>query len=471
MSAAPQRVAVVGAGWAGLAAAVQAQRAGHHVTLWEANRSAGGRARSVTVHSPHASPASPPSNTAFTPHPAPWLLDNGQHILIGAYRDTLALMRSLGVAPEAQLLRLPLRLQFSDGSGMALPDWPRPWDALAGLLRARGWTLGDKAGLLRHLLRWQRQGFGCAADLSVATLCQGLSQRVQTQWVEPLCVSALNTPSQRASAQVFLRVLHDALLGPRGSSHLLLPRCDLSGLLPDAALRWLQAQGATLRLGVRVNSLRYAAASTTQAGHTAQPMPAAQWLVNGEAFDQVLWATAPQHASPALQDAAAHAPPALAQALRGWAACAQALAFEAIATVYTYAPGARLPQPLLALHSSATQPAQFVLDRGQLGQASGLWALVVSASSAERAVLEQQVLAQAQAQLAPWLGGQRLVALQTIVEKRATFACTPSLVRPAQMIAPGLLACGDYVAGPYPATLEGAVRSGLVAAAQLGPAA
>jgi predicted NAD/FAD-dependent oxidoreductase len=69
------------------------------------------------------------------------------------------------------------------------------------------------------------------------------------------------------------------------------------------------------------------------------------------------------------------------------------------------------------------------------------------------------VLAQGQAQL-----GLELELVQTIVEKRATFACTPGLQRPAALIAPGLLACGDYVAGPYPATLEGAVRSGLHAA-------
>ena len=55
--------------------------------------------------------------------------------------------------------------------------------------------------------------------------------------------------------------------------------------------------------------------------------------------------------------------------------------------------------------------------------------------------------------------------LQTVVEKRATFACTPDLQRPASAIAPGLWACGDYIAGPYPATLEGAVRSGVAAAA------
>jgi hypothetical protein len=113
---------------------------------------------------------------------------------------------------------------------------------------------------------------------------------------------------------------------------------------------------------------------------------------------------------------------------------------------------------MLALRGRVTEsepaPAQFVFDRGQLGSARGLLAFVVSASDPERTTLQAQVLQQAQTQL-----GLKLQAVQTITERRATFACTPALLRPAQAIAPGLLACGDYVAGPYPATLEGAVRS------------
>jgi hypothetical protein len=89
-----------------------------------------------------------------------------------------------------------------------------------------------------------------------------------------------------------------------------------------------------------------------------------------------------------------------------------------------------------------------------------LLAFVVSASQGGREALQTQVLAQAQSQLGGVLQGRTLVPIQTVVEKRATFACTPGLVRPAQHIAPGLVACGDYVDGPYPATLEGAVRSG-----------
>jgi predicted NAD/FAD-dependent oxidoreductase len=115
---------------------------------------------------------------------------------------------------------------------------------------------------------------------------------------------------------------------------------------------------------------------------------------------------------------------------------------------------------MLALRSSATQPAQFVFDRGQLDGQHGLLAFVVSASQGDRATLEQQVLQQATVQL----GLPPLQPVQTVVEKRATFACTPGLQRPAMQVLPGLAACGDYVDGPYPATLEGAVLSGTAVA-------
>jgi len=149
--------------------------------------------------------------------------------------------------------------------------------------------------------------------------------------------------------------------------------------------------------------------------------------------------------------------------LQAWAATAASLHFEAITTVYAWAAEARLPAPMLALRHDSRQPAQFVFDRGQLDGSTGLLAFVVSASQGERETIQAQVLQQARSQL-----GLDLQAVQTVVEKRATFACTPALQRPAQTIAPGLLACGDYVAGPYPATLEGAVRSGLAAAQALG---
>jgi squalene-associated FAD-dependent desaturase len=425
------QVAVVGGGWAGLAAAVRATQAGHQVSVFEAARSWGGRARAL--------PGAPPGAKTSG-------LDNGQHILIGAYSHTLALMRSVGVDPHTALLRLPLCMQFPDGQGLRLPDWPTPLDVLAGVLGAQGWSLADKWTLLRRTAAWQLAGFACAPGLSVAELCRGIAPRVLQTLIEPLCVSALNTPPARASAQVFLRVLKDALLGGTGSSNLLLPRVDLSQLFPDAAARWLAQHGATLHLGQRVDSLQHVSG----------------WRVQEQAFDAVVWATSSTVASQVM-GRGLHTPDA-DTAMRAWAAQAAALQFESIATVYVQAGSVRLPLPMLALHSATEQPAQFVFDRGQLGGPPGLLAFVVSASSEERAVLQSQVLAQARSQLPDLLQGQAVVALQTVVEKRATFACTPGLLRPAQQIAPGLLACGDYLHGPYPATLEGAVRSGLAAA-------
>jgi hypothetical protein len=195
---------------------------------------------------------------------------------------------------------------------------------------------------------------------------------------------------------------------------------------------------------------------------------------NGETteqhFDAVIWASAATPAALAMQQAAGDTQANQADVgarLMAWAEEAGALDFTAITTVYAWAAGARLPAPMLALRSTAQAPAQFVFDRGLLNpadaSAQGVLAFVISASQGERDALEAAVVQQAREQL----GLTTLQPIQTVVEKRATFACTPGLHRPAQAIAPGLWAAGDYIAGPYPATLEGAVRSGLAAVAQL----
>lgn len=424
------KLAIVGAGWAGLSAAIRGAQAGHQVTLFESARTSGGRARSLA---------------ATDATGAPLLLDNGQHILIGAYTDTLRLMREVGVDPDTALLRLPLTLRFPDGTGIHCPHAPAPLDALAGILSAKGWQWRDKWSLLRASIGWQRAGFVCPSHMSVADLCIGLTGRVRSEMIDPLCVSALNTPAAEASGQVFLRVLKDALFGVSGGSHLLLPRVDLGALFPDAALRWLAVHGAHTVLGKRVQSVRSLANQT--------------WSVDGEIFDQVVLACSPQEASRLVAGSGLDT-----VAAAQWVAQADALRFEAITTVYaTSATVAQTPlaQPMLALRNTDTLPAQFVFDRGQLGSPRGMLAFVISACEGDRAWLEHQVCAQAAAQL----GLQDVQPLQTVVEKRATFACTPGLVRPTMDVAPGLRVCGDYIEGPYPATLEGAVRSGWSAAA------
>ncbi|RVU45434.1 hydroxysqualene dehydroxylase HpnE [Rubrivivax rivuli] len=417
------KIAVIGAGWAGLAAAQRATETGHAVTVFEMASQAGGRARELQIEG--------------------LALDNGQHILIGAYRETLALMRRLGVDVDAAFDRRPLELRYPDGRGLRLPPGPAALVFGLGVLRARGWNLRDKLALLRAAAGWALAGFRCAPGTSVDTLCRGLPPAVRELMIDPLCVAALNTPAEQADAGVLLRVLKDALFGGAGGADLLLPRRSLGALLPAPATAWLQARGADLRLGTRVQQL--------------QPAGGSGWLVDGVAFDAVVLACS-------AAEAARLALP-FAQA---WATQAQALRYEPIVTVYLQAPGARLAAPMMALVEGPAAPAQFAFDHGAMGATPGVFAFVVSGAQAwvERGLeaTSAAVMAQATQAFPAGTWPQAPTLLRCVAEKRATFRCVPGLERPPSAIAPGLSAAGDYVAGPYPATLEGAVRAGLAAA-------
>ena len=411
----------MGAGWAGLAAAVESVRQGAQVTLFEMAHAAGGRARRV-------------STTAGD-------FDNGQHILIGAYSATLALMRSVGADPQSLLLRQPLTLTYPDGQGLRLPTGPPMLAFVRAVVGAHGWRWSHRLALLCAAAGWLLKGFDCDPRLSVQQLCAGLPATVLQDLVEPLCVAALNTPAEQASARVFLRVLHDALFAGRGSADLLLPTAPLSALLPDPAWSWLLAAGASCRAGWRVQSLK---------------RDGAAWQLDGEAFDGVVLACSAKEAA---RLAAPLAP--------RWADKAAALRYEPIVTVYLADAALRLPQAMLSLRTGDHAPAQFVFDLGLLGARPGGFAFVVSGAapwlSQGLAACGQAVLQQARNAFAgAFMATDAIQHLSA--ERRATFACTPGLDRPTMAIAPTLVAAGDYIAGAYPATLEGAVRSGIAAA-------
>lgn len=424
MHAAP-RLAVIGGGWAGLSAAVAAVQAGAEVTLHEMAPQLGGRARSTSQGGR--------------------VLDNGQHILIGAYRDTLALMRTVGVDPERALLRRPLQLAYPDGRGLSLPPGPSMLAFARGVAGCRGWTWGDRLSLLAHAARWGASGFVCAPQLSVAQLCAGLAPAVRELLVDPLCVAALNTPASEASAAVFLRVLKDALFGGPGSADLLLPQRPLDALLPAPAGAWLAQRGARIHLRSRVERLQ------------AQ---GARWRIGDEDFDGMVLAC------PALEAARLVEP-----IDPGWSAQAAALRFEPIVTAYVLCEGGRLPAPMMALLEGPTRPAQFVFDLGLLAGQPGLFACVVSGAArwVEAGLDATGQAATAQlAEVFPDGFWPRPPSVLTVVaEKRATFRCTPALARPPARVAARLVAAADYTAGPYPATLEGAVRAGRAAATVL----
>jgi squalene-associated FAD-dependent desaturase len=444
------RIAVVGAGWAGLAAAVRAVQAGAEVTVLEMAARPGGRARALpgdagstgsTGSTGSSADGGNNGDTGATP------LDNGQHILIGAYTRTLALMRDVGADPAALLRRSPLRLRYPDGRGLSLPPGPAVPAFVRGVLAAPGWSPADRLALLAAASGWALRGFRCDAALTVAALCAGLPPRVRRDLIDPLCVAALNTPAGQASARVLLRVLRDALFSGPGAADLLLPRRPLDALLPAPAWAWLAAQGAQLRAGTRAQAL-----AANGAG---------RWQVDGHGFDAVVLACT---AAEAARLAAGVAP--------AWAGLAAALRYEPIVTVLLRWPGATLAEPMMALDEGPDAPAQFAFDHGALLGEPGRLAFVVSGA---RPWVEAGLAATGQAVLRQAMAAAGLFARQgtgpapaverVLAEKRATFCCTPSLQRPPAAIATGLWAAGDYVDGPYPATLEGAVRAGEAAAA------
>ncbi len=367
-------------------------------------------------------------------------VDNGQHILIGAYVETLRLLALIGVDVGAAFLRMPLQLATPDGGGLRLPPGPAAPAFVRGVLGQRGWTWAERVALLGTAAGWALRGFRCDPSTTVAALTRTLPARVRRELIEPLCVAALNTPAGEASARVFLRVLKDALFSGPGSADLLLPRVDLGALLPGPAAHWLARAGAEIRVNHRVARLA---------------ADGGGWRVDGLRFDRVVLAAPPRESARLARETSPT-----------WADTAAALHYEPIVTVYLRRQGARLALPMLALRDDAESPAQYVFDRGQLGGADGLLAFVISGAApwVARGTAATEAAVRRQAERALGLHFDEPPA--TLTEKRATFRCTPGLTRPSGSIAPGLAAAGDHVDGPYPATLEGAVRSGLAAAAR-----
>lgn len=399
------KVAVIGGGWAGIAAAVELTAAGVPVTLFEAGRVLGGRARSLSI--------------------AGRTLDNGQHILLGAYRETQALMCRVGADPDALLDRRPPQVIDASGFRLALPRWPAPLNVAWGLLSASAVDWREKVKTAWWMQGIKSSGFRLTRDMTVAEWLDAAGQTGELRrhlW-EPLCLAALNIPAERASAQVFANVLRDSLgSSQRQDTDLLLPRVDLGRLLPEPASAWLAAHGATLRLGVRVADI---AAGTDRVA------------IAGEHFSAAIIACAPQHAA------------------QLWPEMSMRYDYEPIATVYLqFAPDFRLP---FLLFKQSGNHGQWAVDRGE-----GLIGCVLSGHGDWENLTDDELVGALQAGLP---ASEAAVWHKVIREKRATFSCRPDTPRPScRTTNPRVLLAGDYTWADYPATLEGAVRSGRRAA-------
>lgn len=415
-------IAIIGAGYAGLAAAVELLtqgKPGQTVTVFEASRTLGGRARAIELNG--------------------MTVDNGQHILLGACSHTLRLMQRVGADPARLFKRQPLHLEFPGEFRLSAPRLPAPLHLLAALVCAQGLDWREKWAAIGLMHRLQSQHFMIAPDVTVTAWlnAQRTPPRQRRLLWEPLCVAALNTPADQASAQMLANVLRDSLASQRAASDLLIPQVNLSALFPEPAAAFIARHGGQVRRSVRVTSL----AQTHQG-----------WCINDQdAFDHVVLAVAPYH---------------LAAIAPGLATCVQAFAWEPIVTSYlAYPATARLAQPMLGVADSV---AQWLFDRGQLGGPTGLMAAVISARGRHLDLPNRALEAQIHQEIAKLIpAGLTPRHAHTIIEKRATFSCTPGLPRPAADTGlPGLWLAGDYVTSgdvtqDYPATLEGAVRSGV----------
>lgn len=423
-----------------MSAALDLHAQSYEVSVFEASRNLGGRARGIKIKKDGRE----------------WQIDNGQHILIGAYRACLERIRHVGLNPEDVFLRLPLDMRNVRGEGLYLPDCSAPFNIFLGIVKNRAWAWSEKLALLRWARYWQKRKFLCSDAATVFEICNSphppLPDRILRDLVDPLCISALNTPIEQASASVFLRVLHDGLFVGKGGSDFLISRLDMSSLFPARAGEFLLDRGAQIHLGKRVKTLASAANGA--------------WFVDGQSFDVVVL-SAPSHEAARL----------IAPINPAWSRVASGLRHNSIATVYAYsqkhseknpesASDFLLPAPMVALQDGGQiGRAQFAFDHGRISGQNGLIAFVVSLGGdalqiPEAEDIQQAIQARVLTQAAQQLELKDLIPIKTLIDKRATFACTPQMqaLRPPSLIAPNLWARADYVAGVYPATLEGAVR-------------
>lgn len=437
MSAA--RVAVIGGGWAGCTAAVRLARNGLATTLVEQAPALGGRARRVDL-----------DGTA---------VDNGQHLLIGAYAGTLRAIAAVHDDPAPLFVRLPLTLLpfGTQPAAVALRarQAPAPFHLALALLAARGLTTRARLQLAARLWAEARRGFRVEPDRSVAAHYADLPRGAVDGILAPLCVAALNTLPEDASAAVFGRVLAATFAGPRASDFLI-PATDLGSLYPDAASRALVAAGGRCLAGTRARIVGSRCADVT-----------VDLAGAAEHFAAVVIAVGP-HQLAAVFDDSRPVPEGCRHSLD----LVAGLRYEPITTVYLdfeRAPGAGAPISRLD-----DAPGQWLFDHTALHSATGSpraarWAVVISAQGTHERLAQDALVAAVEAQLRRLRPGLPPVLwARAITEKRATYACTPGLRRPvAGRVGAGLYLAGDYTDGEFPATLEAATRSGEAAAQSL----
>lgn len=437
MSAEP--IVIAGAGWAGLAAAVKLTQKGYKVLLFESAKQVGGRARSVKFND--------------------FEVDNGQHILIGAYTECLDLMKTVGVGINTAIKRLPLLLTVIDRASQSKlilkgPALPAPLHLLYALITADGLKLKDKMAAIKFGLYLKKANYQFKQDVSVEKLFQLTNQTeilVRQLW-EPLILSTMNTPIKEASANIFMRVFKDAFTNRRKDADLLLPAVNLSSLFPDAAVDYIQNNGGKVYLKSRIEKFEIS-------DHQVTSVTAKLENNESETFNtrNLILATAPQNIQKLTSD---HTE------LNNLNKNIVKFNYEPIVTIYLqYPKKIKLTQKMIGMSSTLSQ---WIFDRGSFCQQTGLISIVISCNGKHMAMDDDTLVKTIDDEVSVLFKEKpELINSFVIREKRATFASTVNIndIRPANKTdVNGLFLAGDYTDTGYPATLEGAVRSGITAA-------
>ena len=435
-------VVVIGAGFAGLSAAVRLSGRGARVLVLEQHRRLGGRA------------------TAFPDRETGELVDNGQHAFFGCYAGTFAFLDAIGAGGDVALdERLDLEIVDAAGvrSRLRAAALPPPLHLIGGLLRWPALDLRDRLAAvragraLRRIAAGDRAGDGIDPRLETITVTRWLAELRQTRrlgellW-EPLAVAALNQAPDTAAAAPFARVLARMFGGSRRDAAIGLSRKPLDALYAEPARRFLEARGSAVRTGARAQLI-------VERGRAAGVAVRGETIGAGAVISSVPW-----FEIPALVDGV----PALA------ALAAGAAAMEAcpIVTVNLW-----LDRPVTdtAFVGLAGRTFQWVFDRSRIVPDGAHLALVASGAGAVVGLDNASLVARALADLQFALPAARAAGLRraTVVrEKRATFSLAPGgPPRPgARTPVDGFVLAGDWTRTGLPATIEGAVMSGHLAA-------
>ncbi|HUL44083.1 MAG TPA: hydroxysqualene dehydroxylase HpnE, partial [Bacteroidota bacterium] len=236
---------IVGGGLSGLAAAVRLASTGRSVVLLEQSPKLGGRCYS------------------YTDEKTGDVVENGQHLLLGAYHDLLEYLELIGTRALLKSERNLLLTFYDPAKGFGefrLAPLPRPFNALAGMMSYTLLSLQERIGLLkigRYLHRWDETRESELISKSVQEWLAGFgqSENARNAFWNPIAISVMNDLPDRASALLFARALRAAFLGDSLDSAVLLPTVGQTELYVERAVKFLADRNATVRTGAEVTGM------------------------------------------------------------------------------------------------------------------------------------------------------------------------------------------------------------------------